>query len=839
MANPHKEKLKDNGGQWPQNLSLLAQHAIAVGILFAALLFFFHEAVFDGKVFTSGDTVASHSFETYMHDTQVQSVDPLWNPYIFCGMPGVASLSVGNARLYDVSDFIFQNVRKVTKYLFLNVDLGATLFYYLIFSVGMYFFAYSKLKHWLASLVVALGATFSMFIIIWAMVGHITKIGVVAWVPFVFLIIEQLRERFDLKLALVLAIILHFAFGPSHMQMLFYLYFALGIYFAFFLIRSLIVKESVKKLIVAGLVLTAATGFAFAMNADQYLSTLEYNPYSIRGANSIQQSQAPSVAGNEKHSNGGLDYDYATNWSFSPGEMMTFVIPSAFGFGSVTYDGVLTAKPTRLNLYFGQQTFTDAPQYMGIVILLLAMAGIILKRKDPFVQYLAILTIVSLFISFGREFSLVYDLMFKYFPIFDKFRIPSMILVLVQIAVPLLAGYGLVALMAERALAPAAAKKWSIAGAAFLALAIVSAAAKEIFLGIYEIVIPKADAAAVLTRMYGNQQGVVDEFYKYIESMVSADITIALSLIAATLTVTYFYKQKKISSLLFSFIIIVLVMGDLWRVAKTPMEFHDRRTVDAQFSSAPDYVKFLQRDSSMFRTLEFVGGQPPYDNRLAYWRIQSAYGYQGAKMRAWQDMVDVGGIGNPLVWGLMNVKYILSDRLDSNQVLVPVFKGQERAVLYNRMELPRAFFVKRYETASGIEILKKIAGASFDPTDVMYLMDDPKIAVEPARAGASAKYLKFGVNDLDIQANATGNNLMFVSEVYYPKGWKAFIDGVETPIYRANYLFRAVVVPRGVHTVTMRFEPREFTLGKNISFGVNLLILGVLGFLFGKKYIKK
>ena len=107
---------------------------------------------------------------------------------------------------------------------------------------------------------------------------------------------------------------------------------------------------------------------------------------------------------------------------------------------------------------------------------------------------------------------------------------------------------------------------------------------------------------------------------------------------------------------------------------------------------------------------------------------------------------------------MMNVKYILSDRLDSNQVLMPVFKGRERAVLYNRAELPRAFFVSRYETATGMEILKKIAGGSFNPTEVMYLMDDPKLSVVPPGAGASAKYTKLGINDLAIQATATGDN---------------------------------------------------------------------------------
>ncbi len=839
MAHPKKEKLNDSGGMWPQNLSVNIQHALAAALLFAALIFFFRDAVFDGKVFTSGDTVASHSLETYVKDAEKNGEFPLWNPYIFCGMPAYASLSISAERVFDVSDFLWQKSRQVTKYFFLNAEMGSTLFYYLLFSFGVYYFAYSKFKHWLISVVVSFATTFSMFIIIWVMVGHVTKIGVVAWVPYVFLIVDHLRERFDLKLALVLTIVLHFMFGPSHMQMLFYIYFALGIYFLFFLVRSLIVKEQVKSLLIAGVVLAAATGLAFAMNADQYLSTLEYNPSSIRGSNAMVQTQ-PGQAKKEQPAAGGLDYAYATNWSFAPSEIVTFFIPSAYGFGSVEYEGSLTQnRAVRVNTYFGPQYFTDAPQYMGIVVLILAFVGIVKKRRDPFVQYLVIIVIVSLLISFGKEFSLFFDPMFHYFPMFNKFRIPSMILVLVQLAVPMLAGYGLVSLIAERSITAGEAKKWTIAVGVLAALAVLSAVAKSVFTGIYSGFFPKSEAAAVLGRMVGNQQAAVDELYRFITDMVATDITIGFLLLAAVFGAILLYRQRTLPPLVFSVLLIVIVTGDLWRIALKPMQLHERAQVNAEFAAAPDYVKFLQEDKTLYRTLEFVGGQPPYSNSLAYWRIQSAYGYQGAKMRAWQDMVDIGGIGNPLVWGLMNVKYILSDRADSNQVMVPVFDGQERKVMYNRMELPRAFFVKRYEVAPALDILNKIAAMSFNPTDVMYLTEDPMITVTPAALGASAKFTRFGINDLEIQATATGNNLLFVSEAYYANGWKAFVDGVETPIYRANYLFRAVVVPEGTHTVSMKFEPRGFYLGKNISLGINLLVLGALGVLFGKKYLKK
>ena len=178
------------------------------------------------------------------------------------------------------------------------------------------------------------------------------------------------------------------------------------------------------------------------MTSDQYLSILEYSKYSIRGSGSIALQNQANNASQTSTQSGGLDYDYATSWSFDPTEVLSFVVPSIYGFGNHTYKGALSQNQSmRLNTYFGPQPFTDAPQYMGIAILILAAIGIWQNRKNSFVQYSVILILISLLISFGRN-SIFYDAMFNYFPYFNKFRIPSMILILIQIMMPILAGYG-------------------------------------------------------------------------------------------------------------------------------------------------------------------------------------------------------------------------------------------------------------------------------------------------------------------------------------------------------------------------------------------------------------
>ncbi|MGH2567259.1 MAG: YfhO family protein, partial [Bacteroidota bacterium] len=520
----------------------------------------------------------------------------------------------------------------------------------------------------------------------------------------------------------------------------------------------------------------------------------------------------------------------ATNWSLGPGELMTFFVPSWYGFGVTEYRGPLSNnQPIRVSTYLGPQPFTHAPQYMGVVVLILALIGFWRNRKDAFVQYLGIMIVISLLIAFGKESSVVYDLMYKYFPTFNKFRVPSMILVLVQIMVPFLAGYGLVSFISSRnqSMSPPAAKKWKYLLSGLAGLFTVSLVVPGVVRAVYGMFMTPE---AVTKKLPSQQPAVINELYHFVVNMVVTDVAVSALLLLVAFGAIYLYLRKSLSLPTFSVILLTVVVADLWRVAYKPMETRDHQELQRYFAP-PDYVSFLQQDTTAYRVLEFVNGQPPFDNTFAYWRIQSAYGYQGAKMRAYQDMVDVVGLQNPLLWSLMNVKYIVSNQQDTLAPLLLVYNGAQRKVYHNTANLPRAYFVNRYEVASGREILDNIAAMAFDPREVAYVLEDPKVAVEPPQRGARAEVVRFGIQDLELKVTASGNNLLVLSETYYPAGWKAFIDGNPTEMYRVNYLFRGVVVPPGVHMLTMTFEPGGFYLGKNISLSMNILLLGALGYI--------
>ncbi|HLF19239.1 MAG TPA: YfhO family protein, partial [Bacteroidota bacterium] len=503
------------------------------------------------------------------------------------------------------------------------------------------------------------------------------------------------------------------------------------------------------------------------------------------------------------------------------------------GFGSHTYQGPLTQqRPVPVNTYWGAQPFVDAPHYFGVVILILAIVGFFKNRGDSFVQFLGIVVAVSLFISFGREFPLVYDLMYNYFPLFNKFRIPSMILMLLQVMIPLLAGYGILSLL-KTSLTPESKKKWKSFFIGMSVLLVVSLVGRGFLRGIYESFFPMAEVATRLRYA----PAVVSELYSFVFTSVANDLTVASTLILVVFASLYIYLQQRMKFTTFVVILGVAILADLWRVDSKPM--HPQPRVEKQqVFSAPDYVKFLQRDSTLYRVLELVDGQPPYSNLLAFWRIQSAYGYQGAKLRAYQDMIDVAGITNPLLWQLMDVKYILSNQGDTSDFLHLEYEGTERKVYSIPIASSRAFFVNRYEVAGGLEILRKISAASFDPRDVAYFQNDPRIEITPPSNGASVKIVRYGIQDLELNVTATGNNLLFLSETYYPKGWKAFIDGKETQIYCLDYLFRGVVIPPGDHKLEMRFEPGSFSLGKNLSLASNVIVVGLVAFAGFRRFRK-
>ena len=198
MAKPQKSKPSTKSARGSAERDLIPlryQHLAAVLLLVLSLVLFFHQIIFEHKTFVAADTIAAHSYDTFLADADSAGVFPLWNPYIFCGMPAYGSLTITGNRWFDFSYTIFSTVLQAGSMILLNPSSGWVLVLYIFFAVGMYWFSYTKLQNKVAALAVALAATYSMYIIIWIMSGHNTKIAVMAMFPYILLALDRLRIR--------------------------------------------------------------------------------------------------------------------------------------------------------------------------------------------------------------------------------------------------------------------------------------------------------------------------------------------------------------------------------------------------------------------------------------------------------------------------------------------------------------------------------------------------------------------------------------------------------------------------------------------------------------------
>lgn len=788
-----------------------------IGLLVVAVFIFFGPGIFGGG-FNASDNIASLSFKTFVEEANEKGEFPLWIPYIFGGMPSYASLLTAADRMWDFIPEVIFGITRFVGALF-DSDSARMASFYCLLAAGMYLLMRSKRHKRYVAFFTAFAATFSTSVAVWVMIGHNTKPVVFAMIPFVFLFLEKLRVKFSLLYASALAIVVHLMYEAGHLQMIFYAACAFAIYLIFELVSRYAKKENPGGVWRAAAVLVAASAVAFIMSSDRYISSLEYADYSTRGTAPIVKT-----ANQTQDETGGNDYEYATMWSFSPQEIATFFVPSYFGFGKVDYEGPLTGgKEIKLPAYWGQKPFEDAAAYMGIFVLGLAIIGSVAYRRDIFVQFLIVLGLFAILLSFGSTLPLLYDFFFYYVPLFNKFRAPSMALALTQFAVPILAGYGLTGIIKWRENDLEKGKKFVRPAIVVSAVFVV---AGFIFAGAFKTAYIDAVASSP------NGSRLPEQIQEFIYDLMIGDWHIVSFIALAAFGLACAFIRRKIGSRIFFIALTALLVFDLWRVNYRPMEVAESKPEEGIFAET-DLVKFLKQDKSVYRIADFAFPSP---NVPAYFLIESVGGYHAAKLRVYQDLLDVADVGstsqvqNPFLWNILNVKYIVT-REKLNDYIQPVFQSaQTGAFVYlNDGMLPRAFFVDRAEKDAQINILKKLKAGSFDPRRTAFVEKDLPSEIETPAEDATAKVVKHENHLVEIKAKATGNNLLFISEIYYPPGWKAYIDGKETEIFKTNFAFRSIIVPEGEHTIELKYSSDAFELGRTLSLAGNILTTLALG----------
>lgn len=812
-----------------------------IGLIIVIFLIFLSPLFFQGKIFQSGDIIASESATSYLQ--KAREGFTLWNPHIFTGMPAYA-LSVGYT-WFNLIYVALTSIRELFVWVFGN-DFVRWAFYLIVLGITTFYLMKMLTKNTMVSLFSSLATALSTGLVVFLYIGHVTKLTSLAFFPVIFLILLRNQQKFRLLDFFILTIALQLIVQGFHVQIIFYILFTVAIFFIFYITRALIIKDNglLKTTVKSALLFTGASLIAIGIQADNLTQIYEYTPHSTRGTASILDKSAQS-GGEEDKSKNSEYYKYHTDWSFSPGEVMTFIIPSWYGFGNS--DQIINGEKYKLNTYFGQMPFVDVAMYMGVIVFFLALFGMVSRWREPFVMFLTILTSIALLISFGRNFPLFFDLLFNYFPNFDKFRVPSMILVIPQMVMPILAGLGLLRIVE---LGKEKNVTWEkvimgIAGVSSVLFVfsllgrggMISWVSNRFALSEKAAQYPKEAIAIV-----GNAAG----------EMFANDAIINFLIVAVVFWLAWFFIKKRVSALVFTSVVVLLCVADLWRVSSRGAEYTDAPSTSIEFSE-PYYVKAIraQKDdkNNPFRILNLKmdgsrGSIQNNGNFNAYFLMEDVYGYSAIKPRAYQDYLDIVKTpANETFINMTGTKYLVLDQPGipfEGCVPVAVDTASKTFVLENKNALPRAFFVNKVENKKPLEILEMVRDNKFKPQDVAFVSGHD-VKVDPIDSTVTSKITKYTDEILELDVTTSGNNFLFFSTTYHKKGWHAYADGKEVEIHNANHNFMGIVVPKGTKKVKFEYAPESFfiakytalTLSSFVVFG--LIITLIIGYLKSKK----
>jgi hypothetical protein len=794
-------------------------HLAVVGI-FLAVCFFYFTPAFQGKTLGQNDVTRAQSTQKEINDYRAKDTTILWTNQILGGMP-----------VYQIwapfSGNIATHIIKALGTVFPTpIDIVLLLLF------GAYFlFCVLKLNPWLAA-AGALAFTFSSYNIIYIAAGHANQeFAIALFAPILASIILIMNGRFLLGASL-LSLFLSIEIKANHIQMTYYLLIALLILLIIELYQA--IKNKTLPVFVKSLVyIGVATLLAMAVNASTLWSTYEYSKDSIRGKSNLTKNTSEASTGVSK--------DYAYEFSEGVGETLTFLVPNAYGGSSrgPTNDDshvvkVLTDKNVdatqaqnfaqSLPLYWGDKRFTEGPWYFGAIVCFLFIFGLFVI-KNRIKWWLLATVILTMLLSFGRNFSLVSDLFFDYFPLYNKFRAVESILAVASLCFPIMAFLAIDEAIAnpdKKFLFSKAKIALYITGGIALIIAIVP----DLFLSFKS----------------SNHQQLVDGLSQYFKgdntisnALVSAlvqdriaaaraDAIRTLIFLLLGFAILWAYFKQKINVTVLSIAFLVVILADLWTVDKRYLK--DENFADKQENTQPqprEVDQFISRDTDPdYRVIDL--NQPLMQDATTPFFHKSIGGYSAARMKRFDELVEsqLTKSVNQDVLDMLNTKYIISQNPQS----------QNLTMKRNETACGHAWFVKSVKYAKNADEEMQ-AITAFAPKDVAIVDQRYKSILDEKLGGfdpnGTIKLIKYSPDDMVYESSSGTPSIAVFSEIYYDKGWKMYIDGKESPYFRADYVLRAAQLPMGNHKVEFIFHPTSYYVGDKISLASSILLVLALG----------
>ncbi|NQT24379.1 YfhO family protein, partial [candidate division KSB1 bacterium] len=782
------------------------------------LILQFAPMVFDGLSPTGTDVIGGlgkvHQVKQFEKETGER---PLWNPYVFSGMPLYHRLSAHDFSVEQIVNTVF------------NTTGRRCVVYYVIGAIGFFFLAqFLGVPVWgaaLGSLAFVLMPHYEVLI----QAGHFQKFRPLMFLPWVVLTFLYLLKQGNWMSVALFTLAFATQVRTKHYQIVFYTLLILVFLAVPYIVQRIREKEWKQLLSRIGL-FSIAMLLTLLMSLQVLWTVKEYAPYSIRG-------------GSGDGTRTGLDYDYATGWSFSPNEMLSLVIPDAYGRSSaVTYkgDAVTQLKNRRIPGYWGGMPSTEGGDYMGVVVVILGVIGVIaaFRKRQSEMMALSVFLPFAFLLSFGNHFPLLHKFFFKFMPYFDKFRVPSMILTVIYFCGAVLAAWGLKTLL-ESKIVLTWKKPVLIVGIILIVIALFPILFKSAF---------SFEKAGEAGRY---QEGMIELIKAARYDLMKQDALRMLFFTVLACGTLFFFTTERLTKLALVVILGGLLIVDMIQVDRRFLQnLNSKERLETRYFAPTPTNRYLLQDKSTYRI--FPLQQDVWANNDWSYYHQNVGGYDPAKLRAYQDVIESCVYQGwdrelPINWNILNMlnaKYLIyPGQLDKPWLKLVHSDNENKLLTYeNTQALPRAFFVGATEVISEHQKrLMRMNDQSFVPDSVAILekLLDADIAMPQV---SSTRVTKFEPNRIHFEVETDVQSLLVVSEVYYAKGWTAKVDGQETQIYKTNHILRSIVVPAGSHEVTMEFAPQSFTISSKLSGLINgliLLAIAVLGVFQWKKRRKE
>ena len=767
-------------------------------ITIAPALFLYRMIVF-GEIVTVGDDLARHPInewrDKYISDNEDM---PQWYPNLFSGMPSYGGY------IYMTGD----PTKKFRNVILFNIGLKIW-FFLSLGGFGSFFLlkvlGYSSVARVLGGLISGL-TPYSFGL---ANAGHLNKIFAMGYAPWVFACFLLFMKNKSLKSLCVLSLVTALQLWANHPQIVYYTWMIIGFYYVWKIIIEFKNQSLSSKTIAhqtGGIFVSILV--AFLIVSDPYKEVYTFQQHSNRGAKSVLDKT------NETSS--GTDWQYATQWSFHPKELISFVYPYFYGLQN------FSSRDLKSAAYWGYMPFTQSTHYLGLIVLILAALGALLKKPDKISLFFWITSALILITGFGSYFPLLYKPFFELFPFFSKFRIPSMIYAMLPIPISILAARGFDLLSAFKDEKQTFIKVLYVAG------------------GVATLSLILLIISDSLIDFNGPRDGrynlsVITQLKSLRYDLFNKGIILSLILSISFLLLYYYFYKNKILESLFSYGIIALVVLDLGALNNEFINVKPKKNMDNIFQKN-SIINHLVADTSNFRIFP---ADDISSNKYSYWNIESIGGYRPIKLRLYQDLMDAGGFNRSHILDMLNVKYVVTNKKINNPDFIPL-KGLE-GIYENKKVLPKAWIVGNIKSVkTQKESLMETLLRGFDPSDAAVVLGSVKIDI-PMDANGKANIKNKKENKIEIHCKSKTGGLLVLSEIYYEPGWKAFVNGKETKIYQTNHILRSVQIPPGNSEVVFKYDSLKWEKTRILSRVSLLIVLGLIGFLVFKedRYKKK